>query len=115
MEISCLLLRVCACSTQYLNARIRQNLECELGENAHVLTERFHYQAQKLSRAILPGTGGLVQVQQLFLTASWFKSEARFVESWHALSHAIREAQELGMEGVSDITQPQNSLSTRST
>lgn len=38
-----------------------------------------------------------MQVQQLFLTAQWFKTEAFFVESWHALGAAIHEAQELGI------------------
>ena len=38
-----------------------------------------------------------MHVQQLFLTASWYKSESKFVESWHALGAAIREAQEIGL------------------
>lgn len=95
-EVTCLILRVCACSVQYLNAPLRERLEVELGEKAQELTDRLHTAAQKLSGTISPGTGGLVQVQQHFLTASWFKSEACMVDSWHALSLAIREAQEIG-------------------
>ena len=95
-EITCLLLRVCSCSTQYLEKALRERLEFELGEKAQALTDRFHAAAQKLSSTIPPGVGGLPQVQQLFLTATWYKSEALMIESWHAISAAIREAQELG-------------------
>ncbi|KAF3761782.1 hypothetical protein M406DRAFT_50052, partial [Cryphonectria parasitica EP155] len=106
-ELTCLLIRVCAVSTQYLETSLRQRLEQELGEKSQALTERLHAAAQKLSSSIPRGTGGVVQVQQLFLEASWFKSEAAVVDSWHALSGAIREAQEIGMhkpaEGLPDF------------
>lgn len=59
------------------------------------MTERFHAAAQKLSASIARGKGGIVHVQQLFLEAQWYKSEACMVESWHSLSVAIREAQEI--------------------
>ncbi|KAE8309558.1 fungal-specific transcription factor domain-containing protein [Aspergillus transmontanensis] len=95
-EFTCLLLRVCACSALVLFPGERQKLESELGENIQSLSERYHRAARRLSSIIPPGKGGLTQVQQLFLTASWFKTEALFVESWHALSSAIHEAQELG-------------------
>lgn len=61
------------------------------------LSESYHYAAKQLSNTIAPGKGELAQVQQLFLTAVWLKSEALFVESWHALSSAIHEAQEQGL------------------
>lgn len=83
-------------SAQYLDANTKRNIEFELAEKVQDLTERLHMAAIRLSGTIVPGYGGLDQVQQLFLTASWFKSEARFTESWHALGAAIREAQELG-------------------
>lgn len=60
------------------------------------MTERFHAAAKKLSSSIPRGQGGILQVQQLFLEAAWWKSEASMVESWHVLSAAIREAQEIG-------------------
>lgn len=96
-ELTCLLIRVCAVSAQYLEDSLRQRLELEIGEKAQSLTERFHAAAQKLSSSIPRGHGGIMQVQQLFLEASWWKSEASMVEAWHALSAAIREAQEIGM------------------
>lgn len=96
-EFTCLLLRVCACSTQCLSPMVQRKLEFELAESSQSLTERYHRAAQKLSGSFAPGKGGLMQVQQLFLLASWLKSEILFVESWHALGMAIREAQELGM------------------
>ncbi|KAI7783754.1 hypothetical protein LA080_011463 [Diaporthe eres] len=96
-ELTCLLVRVCAVSTQYLEASLLQRLETELGEKAQAMTERFHAAAQKLSASIARGKGGIVHVQQLFLEAQWYKSEACMVESWHSLSVAIREAQEINM------------------
>lgn len=95
-ELTCLLIRVCAVSAQYLEQSLRQRLELELGEKAQSMTERFHVTAQKLSASIPRGSGGVIQVQQLFLEASWWKSEANTVEAWHSLSSAIREAQEIG-------------------
>ncbi|KAJ5682396.1 hypothetical protein N7462_005561 [Penicillium macrosclerotiorum] len=96
-EFTCLLIRVCACSAQYLTTEIQQKFESELGESVQSLSEAYHHAAKQLSNTIPPGKGGLAQVQQLFLTAAWFKSESFFVESWHALSTCIHEAQELGM------------------
>ncbi|OJJ35331.1 hypothetical protein ASPWEDRAFT_172145 [Aspergillus wentii DTO 134E9] len=110
-EFTCLLLRVCACSLAFLDAKACQKLETDLGESTRSLSERYHLAAQRLSNTILPGQGGLIQVQQLFLTAFWFKTEARFIESWHALSSTIHEAQELGMHkgsfksGISEFDQ----------
>jgi hypothetical protein len=99
-ELTCLLLRVCAVSTQYLQASLLQRLESELGEKAQTMTERFHKAAQKLSASIPQGKGGIVNVQQLFLAATWYKGEACMVESWHALSVAVREAQEISMFAI---------------
>lgn len=82
-------------STQYLEDSLLQRLEIELGEKAQSMTERFHTAAMRLSASISRGKGGVVQVQQLFLVAQWYKSEACMVESWHALSVAVREAQEI--------------------
>ncbi|RAL10427.1 uncharacterized protein BO97DRAFT_406919 [Aspergillus homomorphus CBS 101889] len=96
-EFTCLLLRICACAALYLDSGVRQKLETELGENAQNLAERYHHTAKQLSSTIAPGKGGLTNVQQLFLNAVFFKSEALFVESWHALGAAIHQAQELGM------------------
>ncbi|KAF7136949.1 hypothetical protein CNMCM5793_006653 [Aspergillus hiratsukae] len=81
----------------FIDYEAKQKLEMELGENVESLSERYHHVAKQLSSTIPPGKGGLTQVQQLFLTAAWYKAEAMFVESWHALSSAIHEAQELGM------------------
>ena len=78
-----------------------QRLELEMGESVQTLTERYHGAAQRLGQHISPGNGGLCQVQQLLLTSSWFKTEVKFVDSWHLLATAIREAQELGASQIS--------------
>ncbi|CAM1508594.1 Fc.00g054420.m01.CDS01 [Cosmosporella sp. VM-42] len=96
-ELTCLIIRVCSCSLQYLEALTVQKLELEMGEPVQNLTERYHGAAQHLAQHIPPGNGGLCHVQQLLLASSWFKSEVKFVDSWHMLAAAVREAQEIGM------------------
>jgi hypothetical protein len=81
----------------YIEEGLREKLESELGESLDHLSVRYHNTAKQLSSTIGPGKGGMTQVQQFFLTAQWYKTEALFVESWHALSAAIHEAQEQGI------------------
>lgn len=92
---TCLLLRICACATQSLGPPQKEHIEHEIGHNSQDLTEQFHRAAEKLSSSFAPGQGGLEQVQQLFLTATWYKSEGLIVDAWHALGASIKEAQEL--------------------
>lgn len=68
------------------------------------MTDRFHKAAQKLSASTPQGKGGVVNVQQLFLAAKWYKGEACMVESWHALSIAVREAQEISTSATDQTT-----------
>ncbi|KUI63613.1 hypothetical protein VM1G_10366 [Cytospora mali] len=110
-EFTCLLLQVCASSSQFLEEKLRDKFESELGEKAQTLTERFHAAAWKLSATIPPGKVGdaITMVQQLFLGAVWFKYEAKMIEAWHSIGYAIRAAQESGMhkdsnsEGLSEF------------
>ncbi|KUI61715.1 Pyrimidine pathway regulatory protein 1 [Cytospora mali] len=110
-EFTCLLLQVCASSTQFLEEKLRDRFESELGEKAQTLTGRFHAAAWKLSATIPPGKVGdaITMVQQLFLGALWFKYEAKMIEAWHSIGSAIRAAQESGMhkdsnsEGLSEF------------
>ncbi|RDW62436.1 hypothetical protein BP6252_11869 [Coleophoma cylindrospora] len=95
-EFTCLLLRVCACSTQYLEPAMEEKLEFELAESIQSLTQRYHSAAEKLTRS-LSGAGDCTQIQQLFLGVCWLKSESKFVDAWHALGATIRAAQEIGM------------------
>lgn len=98
-ELTCLILQVCASSTQFLDDELRHKLEFELGEKVQILTERFHTAAVELSAQIPPGEvqDAIIMVQQLFLAAVWHKYEAQMIEAWHALGTAIRAAQESGM------------------
>lgn len=95
-EFTCLLLRVLACSTQCVHPDLRRRLEGELGETLQDLTQKYNDSAERLSNLIVPGVGGITQVQQLFCQAVWMKGESLFINSWHALSDAIRYAQEVG-------------------
>jgi hypothetical protein len=96
-EYTCLLLRACSVAVQCLTAELRETIEFELSCEIGELPERFHQAAEALSSTFTPGEKGLTQVQQLFLTTSWFKSEGRFIDAWHAMAACVREAQELGL------------------
>ncbi|KAL4875853.1 fungal-specific transcription factor domain-containing protein [Aspergillus karnatakaensis] len=103
--MTCLLLRICACATLAATDTLRNMLETELGENIAQLSKRYHIAARTLSSSIGAGKGGLLQVQQLFLTSWWLKGDGQFIDSWHSLAASIHEAQELGLHDK-DIYQP---------
>lgn len=87
---------ICACSCQYTDVELQQRLEEDLAESVQTLTERYHNAARELHSVISVGHSHLVNVQQLLHSCYWYKGEVRFVECWHVLAAAIREAQELG-------------------
>ncbi|PFH62897.1 hypothetical protein XA68_11216 [Ophiocordyceps unilateralis] len=95
LQWTCLLLMVCACSAQYTDVDLQRKLEQDLGESTQRLTEHYHNAARELHSVIPVGNNHLHNVQSLLHSCYWYKSEARFVECWHVLSAAIREAQEL--------------------
>ncbi|KAL2674994.1 hypothetical protein Neosp_011174 [[Neocosmospora] mangrovei] len=92
-----LLLMVCACASQYTDIDLQRKLEVDLGDTIQRLTEQYHEAARELGSTIPIGYSHLTNVQQLLHSCYWFKSEARFVECWHVLNSAIREAQELSI------------------
>lgn len=96
LEWTCLLLEVCACATQYLGTDLTQRFQLDLGESTRTLTARYHNAAQSLSNLIAHGHGGYVHVLRLIQSCYWHKTEGKFVECWHVLNDAVREAQELG-------------------
>lgn len=87
---------ICACSCQYTDVELEKRLEEDLSESVQTLTERYHNAARELHSVIPVGHNHLLNVQQLLHSCYWYKSEVRFVECWHVLGAAIREAQELG-------------------
>ncbi|EPE02801.1 fungal specific transcription factor [Ophiostoma piceae UAMH 11346] len=91
---TCLVLRACACSAQYLPADKRSDIENAYGQSSKELAQRFHNHAQRLGATVPPGTGGLVQVQQMMLGVHWLQFESQWTASWHALAATIHEAQE---------------------
>lgn len=95
VQWTCLLLMVCACASQYTDVDLQRKLEIDLGDNIQRLTEQYHEAARALGSTLPIGFSHLTNVQQLIHSCYWFKSEARFVECWHVLNLAIREAQEL--------------------
>ncbi|KAM3528954.1 hypothetical protein NHJ13051_002100 [Beauveria bassiana] len=97
LQWTCLLLTVCACSAQYTDSDLKRKLEMELGEPVYRLSNKYHNAARELNSVIPISSNHIFNVQHLLHSSYWYKSEARFVEAWHALSTAIREAQALGM------------------
>ncbi|XP_044722136.1 fungal specific transcription factor domain-containing protein [Hirsutella rhossiliensis] len=97
LQWTCLLLMVCACSAQYTDVELQRKLEHDMGETTQTLTEKYHNAARELHSVIPVGNNHILNVQSLLHSCYWYKSEARFVECWHVLSTAIREAQELGI------------------
>ena len=96
-ELTSLILRVCACSALYvMDPGVKERLESELRADIWTFANRMHTAAEKLSASIPPGKGGLIHVQQLFLTAFWYKTAEKWTEAWHALGGAIRAANEIG-------------------
>jgi hypothetical protein len=95
VQWTCLLLTVCACASQYTNVELQAKLEGDLGHPIQKIAEQYHGAARELASAIPLGHSHLINIQQLLHSCYWFKSEARFVECWHVLNAAIREAQEL--------------------
>lgn len=100
---TCLFLMACACSIQHTTAELQRQFEHDIGESAEKLTERYHKAARELHSIIPVGNGHLLSVQKMLYSCYWFKTEARFIESWHVLSSAIREAQELGWQSGTHI------------
>ncbi|KAF2108256.1 hypothetical protein BDV96DRAFT_504972 [Lophiotrema nucula] len=97
-EFTCLLLRLCAYSVQYLTTPLRKTIEFEMASSSQQLTDRFATAAEQLSATFSPSESSLERVQEQFLKGAWLKSESKIVESWHALGCTIREAQELGID-----------------
>ncbi|RGP70420.1 hypothetical protein FSPOR_3995 [Fusarium sporotrichioides] len=97
VQWTCLLLTVCACASQYTDVELQAKLEGDLGHPIQRIAEQYHETARELASAIPLGHSHLTNVQQLLHSCYWFKSEARFVECWHVLNAAIREAQELSI------------------
>ncbi|KAF4450110.1 hypothetical protein F53441_6709 [Fusarium austroafricanum] len=97
VQWTCLLLTVCACSSQYTDVELQRILEADLGDTIQQISEQFHEAARELGSAVPLGYSHMTNIQQLLHSCYWFKAEARFVECWHVLNSAIREAQELSI------------------
>ncbi|VUC36322.1 unnamed protein product [Clonostachys rosea] len=95
ISFTCLVLRICGNSTQFLTPSDIHRFESELGEPVSVLGANYNSAAETLSSYLPSGSGGLANAQQLFLAATWSKAEGDFVSSWHQLAAAVRLAQEI--------------------
>jgi hypothetical protein len=98
LQWTCLLVMICACSTQYTDPELQERLEHDLSGSLQVLTEKYHNAARELHIVVPVGHSHILNVQQLLHSCYWYKSEGRFVECWHVLSVAVREAQEMGKD-----------------
>jgi hypothetical protein len=70
-EFTCLLLRICAYSVQYLTPDLRNMVEFELACNCQVLTDRFDAAADQLSQSFEASSITIERVQEQFLRCAW--------------------------------------------
>lgn len=96
LQWTCLLLSICACSTQHLDETIKPQVEKDMSMSARELTELYCDLTVELSNSIPVGRYHLLNVQRMLHIAYWYKAEAKFVEAWHQIGAAVRESQELG-------------------
>ncbi|KAH0490846.1 hypothetical protein TgHK011_002297 [Trichoderma gracile] len=96
-RLTCLILRICANSAQFLSTQASLQLETDLGDSVQDLSRSYHDAAQTMSAFLSPASGDLVNAQQLFLAATWHKGEADFIQAWHELGAAVRVVQEMGV------------------
>ncbi|PTB66107.1 N-terminal binuclear Zn cluster-containing/DNA binding domain-containing protein [Trichoderma citrinoviride] len=95
--LTCLILRICANSSQFLSQETSLQLEVDLGDSVQNLSRTYHDAAQTISAFLSPRCGDLVNAQQSFLAATWHKGEADFVRSWHELGATVRLVQEMSV------------------
>ncbi|KAM0264610.1 hypothetical protein ACHAPA_008124 [Fusarium lateritium] len=109
LQWTILLVMVCACATQHLDVDMKPIVEVQLSEPSDKLTVEYHKAATELGRVIPLGHCHLLNIQWMLHSIYWYKSEARFVEAWHVIGAAVREAHELGLhrtaiaEGLSEF------------
>ncbi|KAF5676808.1 transcriptional regulatory [Fusarium heterosporum] len=109
LQWTILLVMVCACATQHLDVDMKPIVESQLSEPSDKLTVEYHKAATELGRVIPLGHCHLLNIQWMLHSIYWYKSEARFVEAWHVIGAAVREAHELGLhrtavaEGLSEF------------
>ncbi|SPJ87092.1 uncharacterized protein FTOL_12117 [Fusarium torulosum] len=109
LQWTILLVMVCACATQHLDVDMKPIIEVQLSEPSDKLTVEYHKAATELGRVIPLGHCHLLNIQWMLHSIYWYKSEARFVEAWHVIGAAVREAHELGLhrtaiaEGLSEF------------
>lgn len=92
-----LLLTICSSIIQHLDVEKKSQLEIDFGESANVLTERYLSASRELANSAPNGHYHFLDVQRALHTIYWYKVEARFIEAWHLMVAAVREAQELGL------------------
>lgn len=103
IALTCLVLRICANSAQFLSAETQSQLESDFGDSVNNLGKGYQAAADILSDFLPVGSAGLVNAQQLFLAATYLKAEADFVKSWHELAACVRQAQEIGMCDATEV------------
>ncbi|KIL95978.1 hypothetical protein FAVG1_00717 [Fusarium avenaceum] len=109
LQWTILLVMVCACATQHLDVDMKPIIEVQLSEPSDKLSVEYHKAATELGRVIPLGHCHLLNIQWMLHSIYWYKSEAKFVEAWHVIGAAVREAHELGLhrtaiaEGLSEF------------
>ena len=108
VELTSLIARICASSTQFLplDGSLKLRLESELRGGVSSFNKRMHAVANKLNKCIPTSRGTIIQVQQAILAAYWYKCEELWVDAWHELGKAMSVAYELGRVDILLLAHP---------
>ncbi|OAQ64318.2 fungal transcriptional regulatory protein [Pochonia chlamydosporia 170] len=82
---------------QHADMTTRLSIETEMGDNIDAISQKYHSLAQELGNVIPMGYHHIYRCQWLLHSTYWFVSQGKYMESWHVLSAAAREASELGL------------------
>ncbi|KAI9154844.1 putative transcriptional regulatory protein-like protein [Paramyrothecium foliicola] len=97
IQWTALLTVMCAAVIQHLHAESEAWKSLGYSGTPDQLTERMHQLGRTLAHSISARRYHLLNVQRVLHSIYWYKAEARFVEAWHDIGAAVREAQELGL------------------
>jgi hypothetical protein len=109
LQWTALLAVICATVIQHLHPESEAWKSLTYTTTPDQFSERLHLLGRTLAQSPEARRYSLVNVQRLLHSIYWYKAEARFVEAWHDIGVAVREAQELGlhheagMDGLSDF------------
>lgn len=99
-----LLFQVLALALQFLPPNRRDELKLDREDSQHIdaMSSHLSGQGEKIMRLCGRRAPNVTSVQADIMCCAWQKNDGRGGESWHSLSNATRQAQEIGLHLNSD-------------